>query len=953
MRIRILLVFAGMLPLLLVNAQNARSYNGQGNNLLHTDWGATHTPVVNITNISFADGISEPSGMDRPSPRIISNALFRQDSLLPDVMHLSDFCWVFGQFIDHDITLTENNGFEPLMIPVPAGDPWFDPFNTGQMVIPTSRNIFMPGTGTDVDNPRRFPNQITAFLDGSAVYGVDQARANWLRTFSGGKMKTSAGNLLPYNTITGEYDSDIDPNAPHMADDVGFFPKLFVAGDIRANENPLLLAFHTLFVREHNRIASELRLLHPNWRDEQLFQGARKRVGAILQAIVYEEWLPTMGITLPPYGGYDSGVNPGIFNVFGAATFRMGHTLLNGTLLRVDNNGETLAAGNLALRDAFFNPDAIEDAGGIEPYFKGMGIQVQQSFDAKVIDDVRNFLFGPPGSGGLDLASINIMRGRERGLPDYNTVRENFGLPRVTSFDEINPNQDIMNVLDSLYGSVDNIDAWVGMLAEERMDNALFGELVMKIMEEQFRVIRDGDRYYYENDPTLTPIEKYDIKHTRLYHVLMRNTNLSIMQPKVFEAMPHEEICTATEPIADLNGTIQREDGTMLSDVEVEVVDVTATTHVGSSVDGDYTVADLATCEDYQVSANKDGVAVAGVSTLDLVLISKHILNVQYLDSPYKVLAADVNNSNSVTTLDLVGIRKLVLRVAGDLPNGKVWGFVPANLSFSDTRNPFIDYNPSAEINKFSGNEPFDFIAFKYGDVNNDAPVNVNQITNRDLATTYLTIDDVAVAKGAVVEIPVFADMVELSGLQFTLHHTNDFEILDLLPGSLVGLNNSNYHINDSRGTMTFSWNGAMKVQDAPLFTLVARAKEASKLASGIEISGAVTEAIAFDPDLQSFNLELNINTDNNIDATTFEMWQNQPNPFSSETLLGFKVPETSIATLLVFDLNGKLVHTDKMQAMEGSNFFRLNGNQLPANGIYTYSITTAFGNGVNKLIKY
>jgi hypothetical protein len=952
MRIRILLVFAGMLPLLLVNAQNARSYDGKGNNLLHTDWGSAHTPVVNMTEIGFADGISEPGGMDRPSPRVISNALFRQDSLLPDVMHLSDFCWVFGQFIDHDLTLTENNGVEPLMIPVPAGDPWFDPLNTGQMVIPTTRNVFVAGTGTDIDNPRRFPNGITAFLDASAVYGVDEARANWLRTFRDGKMKTSAGNLLPYNTITGEYDSDIDPNAPFMGDDVGFFPKLFVAGDIRANENPLLLAFHTLFVREHNRIAGELRLLHPNWRDEQLFQGARKRVGAVLQAIVYEEWLPTMGINLPPYGGYDSGVDPSIFNVFAAAAFRMGHTLLNGNLLRVDNNGETIPEGNLALRDAFFNPDALEDAGGIEPYFKGMGIQVQQSFDAKVIDDVRNFLFGPPGSGGLDLASLNIMRGRERGLPDYNTVRENFGLPRVSSFDEINSNQDIMNVLDSLYGSVDNVDAWVGMLAEERMNNALFGQLVMKIMEEQFRVIRDGDRYYYENDPTLSPIEKYDIKHTRLYHVLMRNTDLSIMQPKVFEAMPHEEICTASEPIADLSGTIQREDGSMISDVNVEVVNNALDVFTGVSVDGDYAVADLATCEDYQVSAEKDGVAVAGVSTLDLVLISKHILNVQSLDSPYKILAADVNNSNSVTTLDLVGIRKLILRVAGDLPNGKVWGFVPANLEFSDPNNPFADFNASSTISKFSGNEAFDFIAYKFGDVNNDAPVNANQLNNRDLAITYLNVDDQTVEESEIVEIPVYGNLENVAGLQFTLHFNNNLEILGLQSGRLTELDANNYHIDGAQGTMTFSWNGTMKAEGSSLFTIIAKAGKTTSIAGSLEMSGAVTEALAFDGDLNTTQIGLNIQSDDTR-AVAFELWQNQPNPFSAETLVGFKVPGATLATLMVFDLNGKLVYTDKLQATEGSNFFRLNGSQLPGNGIYTYSITTEFGNGVKKLVKY
>ena len=129
-----------------------------------------------------------------------------------------------------------------------------------------------------------------------------------------------------------------------------------------------------------------------------------------------------------------------------------------------------------------------------------MGTQVQQELDCKVIDDVRNFLFGIPGAGGLDLASINIARGRERGLPDYNTIRSDFGLPKVSSFVDICEDNEVNQLLEELYESVDNVDPWVGLLAEDHMSNTIFGETVMNIVEKQFRALRDGDRFYFEND---------------------------------------------------------------------------------------------------------------------------------------------------------------------------------------------------------------------------------------------------------------------------------------------------------------------------------------------------------------------------------------------------------------------------------------------------------------------
>jgi len=140
--------------------------------------------------------------------------IFNQNGLRKDPNELSDFAWVWGQFIDHDITLIPETHTEPMNIPVPSGDSYFDPEGTGSVVIAMNRSYYDPKSGTDPENPRAFPNHITAFIDASAVYGSDTLRANWLRTFQGGKLKMSSGNLLPYNTISGEYNGEIDPDAP-------------------------------------------------------------------------------------------------------------------------------------------------------------------------------------------------------------------------------------------------------------------------------------------------------------------------------------------------------------------------------------------------------------------------------------------------------------------------------------------------------------------------------------------------------------------------------------------------------------------------------------------------------------------------------------------------------------------------------------------------------------------
>jgi len=525
-----------------IKAQENRPITGYGNNLAHPEWGAAYAEKPILVGLSFADGISAPTGMERTNPREISNTLFTQDGLVDNDLTLSSITWVFGQFIDHDITLVFNGNSEPLMIPVPAGDSWFDPAGTGQVVIPFMRSVQMEGSGTGIENPRKYFNAITSFVDGSNIYGSEEYTASWVREYFEGKLKISPDGLLPFNTKDGTFNAPIDPAAPHMENPVGIAKKLFVAGDVRANENPLLLAFHTLFVREHNRQCEIQKELHPDWNDEQLYQKARKITSGILQQIAFNEWLPAMGIYLPEYRGYNPDVNPGIYNVFSAAAFRLGHTLLTSEILRMEADGSDIMQGNIFLKDAYFNPMAVYTDGGIDPLFQGMATQLQQDLDCKVVDDVRNFLFGAPGAGGLDLAAINIQRGRDRGLPDFNSIREALGFSPYNSIDEITNSAELALFLKMVYPDVNDIDPWVGFLAEKHMENAMSGETIMAIMELQFGAIRDGDRFYFENDKGLTEEELAEIRLTSLHDVIMRNTSIDLMQKEVFKAMPHEQI---------------------------------------------------------------------------------------------------------------------------------------------------------------------------------------------------------------------------------------------------------------------------------------------------------------------------------------------------------------------------------------------------------------------------
>lgn len=531
-----------MLSAVMSNVE-AASIDGVGNNVENEDWGSTDVELIRLTEADYADGIEAPSGEDRPNAREISNAIVSQEESVLNDRQLTDYLWIWGQFLDHDIDLSEGaDPAEDFSVAVPIGDPLFDPFGTGTVEIPLSRTAYVDADESS-DGQRQQINQITSFLDGSVVYGSDEERASELRTHEGGLLKTSEGDLLPFNEAGLE-------NAG------GTSETLFLAGDVRANENVALSSMQTIFVREHNRIATELSDQNPDLTDEELYQQARSIVVAELQVITYNEFLPALLGTdgLSEYTGYDAGVNPSIASEFSTAAYRFGHSLLSPELVRLNEDGTVIDDGNLSLSDAFFSPNELIE-NGIDSILRGAATQLSQELDAQVVDEVRNFLFGPPGAGGLDLASLNIQRGRDHGLADYNSIREDLGLDPVVSFSQITSDVELAAALEATYGSVDNIDLWVAGLAEDHLEGSSLGETFTTIIVDQFERLRDGDRNWYQN--VFEGRQLQQLESTTLADIIERNSDVTGLQGNVFFAADAQPV--VDPPVVDQPEDIQRQ----------------------------------------------------------------------------------------------------------------------------------------------------------------------------------------------------------------------------------------------------------------------------------------------------------------------------------------------------------------------------------------------------------
>ena len=592
-----------------------RSLDGRGNNELHPNWGRAKTLYLRLAPPDYRDGISRMEG--GPSPRYVSNRVFNDGGQnLFSENGVSQWGWVWGQFIDHDIGLRNEQPGESAPIAFNTNDP-LEAFTDDLGAIAFSRTPAAPGTG--VATPRQQVNTLSSFIDASNVYGVDSARLAWLRLgpvdSSGALLMLTDDGYLPRVTARG--DPTTAPAMDLMGALVGMPNRAVVAGDVRANENIALTALHTLFAREHNRIVAAL----PSYLTaEERFQIARRVVGAEIQYITYTQFLPALGIQLEPYRGYQPSVNPALSNEFAVVGYRA-HSMIHGefdtTVPAGTYTDEELSAFaaqqiivertaadvtlTIPLNAAFGNPDLLQQV-GLGPVLQSLA-ERQYKNDEQVDNTLRSILFQVPKpgipdptvcgapvvnpdcfTGVSDLPAIDIARGRDHGIPSYNDLRRAYGLAPKTSFIDVtgeatqrfpprlNGNDpailDFVELRDAdgtllvpgsaeaedeavtgirsstlaarlkaAYGSVDRLDAFVGMVSEQHLKGTEFGELQLAIWTKQFAALRDGDRFYYLNDPALHAIElafRIDYRHS-LAEIAKLDAGVTL-QTNVFEA---------------------------------------------------------------------------------------------------------------------------------------------------------------------------------------------------------------------------------------------------------------------------------------------------------------------------------------------------------------------------------------------------------------------------------
>src|SRR5881409_2955952 len=601
-----------------------RALDGSGNNQRHPEWGRANTLYLRVAPTNYADGISEMA--TGPSVRYVSNRVFNdvgQNIFSKD--GVTQWGWVWGQFLDHDFGLRDERPAENASIGFDQADP-LEGFTNDLGSIGFARTPAAPGTG--VNTPRQQINTLSSYIDASNVYGVDPKRLEWLRvgpvdgdmSNNGARLMLTADDFLPGVGARG--DPSTAPAMDLMGPLVGTPNNAVVAGDVRANENIALTSLHTLFAREHNRIVASLPL---SLSAEERFQIARRVVGAEIQYITYTQFLPALGVRLDPYHGYDPTVNPGLSNEFAVVGYRA-HSMIHGEfdttvgattytdaqlaafaargiVVTADGDQVTL---EIPLAAAFGTPDLLEDL-GLEPVFLSLS-QRQYENDEQIDNALRSVLFQIPKpgipdptvcgvpivnpdcfSGVSDLGAIDIARGRDHGLPTYNDLRRAYGLAPKTSFvdvtgeatqsfpaDPLIDAQDPINdpnILDfvelrdakgnlvapgstqveeevvtavrrttlaarlkAVYGDVDRLDAFVGMVSERHVKHTEFGELQLAIWTKQFTALRDGDRFFYRNDPVLRVIcQAFGIDYRlTVAEIVKLNTEVTL-QPNVFK----------------------------------------------------------------------------------------------------------------------------------------------------------------------------------------------------------------------------------------------------------------------------------------------------------------------------------------------------------------------------------------------------------------------------------
>ncbi|KAJ8005640.1 hypothetical protein DPEC_G00120030 [Dallia pectoralis] len=545
--------------------------------------GASNTPFIRWLPAEYEDGISLAKGWNPeirlngnylPLVREVSDQILRpvDNNLESDSLntHLVTF---FGQWTDHDLTLTPNspsirsfnNGIncdsscdrtEPCFpITIPEDDPRAD-----KTCITFFRSAPACGTGNTgyifgASNVRQQINALTSFIDLGQVYGSEDALARDLRDLTKDKgllrvntqYKDNGRELLPFSSIS------INMCASHRRitnNSKAVEVPCFVAGDVRSTENLALTSIHTIMLREHNRLARALARLNSHWNGETIYQEARKIMGAYSQVFTFRDYLvhivgpDLVEKKLSSYPGYDENVDPTIANVFASAAFRFAHPTIQPFQFRLDKDfKESKKFPSPLLHNAFFTPWRILFEGGLDPVVRGLVGRPNKlnTQDHILHDELREKLFDLSIHLNRDLGSLNMQRGRDHGIPGYNKWRGFCGLTQPKNLRQlavVMNNTVLAKKLLNLYGTPDNIDIWLGGVAEPFVPNGRVGPLLGCLISNQFQKIRQGDRFWWENAGVFTAAQKQSLEKASLSRIICDNTGVGEVPKNPFYFRP-------------------------------------------------------------------------------------------------------------------------------------------------------------------------------------------------------------------------------------------------------------------------------------------------------------------------------------------------------------------------------------------------------------------------------
>ncbi|XP_015595581.1 uncharacterized protein LOC107267903 isoform X1 [Cephus cinctus] len=545
-----------------------RTADGSCNNLQNLWWGSAMSTMQRLLPAFYDDGIQSVrrsiTGKSLPSARKISDLIHEdRDVPSPSITHM---LMQWGQFIDHDITATaQTRGFngtvpqccvgrgddfqppefmhpECLPIRVSPRDGFYGRFNIRCLEFVRSGPAPREDCGF---GPREQLSQVTSYIDASTVYSSNARVSDSLRLFRNGLLKygklQSRKPLLPRQNLL----NDLCQRGSLATD-------CFMAGDGRAVEQPALTTLHVVFLRQHNRIATELAALNPHWSDEKLYQETRRIIIALMQQITYREFLPVvLGRAVMEnfdldihnkgyFDGYDPSINPNVINSFATAAYRFGHSLVQPSFVRFDSRHRPIP-NNVSIHDEFSNPINLQTAGSVDRLLLGLVNQPSQTRDEFITEELTNHLFQTPNFPfGMDLASLNIQRGRDHGIPPYVNWREPCGLSPIRNWEDLKrvmPTS-LVRKFSQVYVSVEDIDLFPAGLSEFSVPGGLVGPTFACIIAQQFSNLRKGDRFWFENpdaENSFTPAQLQQLRRVTLSQILCKTMDsIDTIQPFAF-----------------------------------------------------------------------------------------------------------------------------------------------------------------------------------------------------------------------------------------------------------------------------------------------------------------------------------------------------------------------------------------------------------------------------------